>query len=347
MTEKPGNIHDAMFRAWFSAPEAAGLLFAEQMPERLFALFKPEPPELVPGSFIDDRLAEHRTDLLYRAPLKKGGDAYVYVVVEHKSVSDPLTPLQLLRYKCNIWARLTENRTKAPLTPVVPLVFYHGARPWSAARTFHGMFKALDDELRPLTCEFAYVLVDLGRIDDDKLSRDLRQRAHLAALKYNARSDMRKVGLGRVARLFEGLPDLDVQRILLYILTQHKDIGRDDLNRALLEYAPERKDAIMNKFLQEVGEDYFKQGMAEVGEDYFKQGMAAGEAKGMAAGEAKGMAAGEAKGRAETLLKLFSQRFGELSKDVERRVREADAETLDRWTLRVLDAKSLKDIIGH
>lgn len=176
---------------------------------------------------------------------------------------------------------------RSPLTPVVPLVVYHG----------------------------------------DKLSRDLRQRAHLAALKYNARSDMRKVGLGRVVKLLEGLPGVDVRRILLYILRQREDIGRDDLNRALLEHAPERKDAIMNKFLQEVGEDYFKRGEAK--------------------GKAEGLAAGEAKGKAETLLKLFSLRFGKLSKDVERRVREADAETLDRWTLRVLDARSLKDIISH
>lgn len=328
-----------MFRAWFSVPEAARLLFAEQMPKRLFALFKPEPPELVPGSFIDDKLAEHRTDLLYRAPLKQGGDAYVYIVVEHKSFSDPLTPLQLLRYKCNIWTRLIENKAKLPLAPIIPLVFYHGARPWSAAPTFHGLFKKLDDELQPLTAQFAYVLIDLGRIDDNELSRDLRQRAYLAALKYNARSDMREVGLGRVARQFAGLPEVDIWCILHYILSQHDDIGRDDLNRALLECAPERKDAIMNRFLQEIGEDYFKRGKAE--------GLAAGLAEGEAKGKAEGLAEGLTSGKAETLLKLLAHRFGKLPRDMERRIRAADAETLDRWTLRVLDAKSPKDVIAH
>jgi predicted transposase YdaD len=316
-----------MFRAWFSEPEAARLLFSEQLPKRLFALFKPEPPELVPGSFIDDRLAEHRTDLLYRMQLRKGGEAYVYVLVEHKSFGDPLTPLQLLGYKHSIWSRLPEGKAKPPLTPIIPLVFYHGARPWTAPTTFHGMFAELDDEIRPQTDQFAYTLIDLGRIDDDRLSSNLRQRAHLAALKYNTRPDMREVGLKRVVRLFAGLEPLDVWRILRYILSQHAGINRDDINRALLENAPERKDEIMVGFLQEVGEEFFNRSRAE--------GLAAGEAK------------GKAEGKAETLLKLLSHRFGKLPKAAERRVREADAETLDCWALRILDAKSLKDVIAN
>lgn len=127
------------------------------------------------------------------------------------------------------------------------------------------------------------------------------------------------------------LPIVDVWRILRYILSQHHDIGGDDLTRALLEYAPERKDEIMNKFFQEIGEDFFKRGKAE----------------GLAAGEARGEAKGEAKGKAETLLRQLSHRFGELPDDVEQCVRKADVETLDRWALRILDAKSLKDVIAN
>jgi predicted transposase/invertase (TIGR01784 family) len=319
MPKKPGNLHDAMFRAWFSAPEAAGLLFSEQMPERLFALFKSEPPELMPGSFIDDGLAEHRTDLLYRASLKEGGVAYIYLLIEHKSYCDRRTPLQLLRYLSNIWTKMASEKGWFPLAPVISLVFYHGGEPWSVAPTFHGLFRPPGDRLRPHIPEFSYELIDLGRIDDENLSGNLRQRAHLTALKYNTRNDMREVGLPRVVRLFKGLPDVDIKRILLYILNQHQGIGRDDLNRALLEHAPQRKDEIMNVFLKEIEDE----------------------------GKAKWMAAGEAKGKAETLLKLLAHRFGKLPKEVERRIRGADAETLDSWALRILDAKSPKDVIAN
>jgi hypothetical protein len=170
MTRKRGNIHDKMFRARFAAPEAAGLLFSEHLPAHIFGLFEPGPPELITGSFVDDELAEHCTDLLYGARLKRGGWAYVYVLVEHKSDPDPETPVQLLRYKANIWSRPPKGGAKLPLTPIIPLGVYHGARPWKVATTFHDLFRALDDEVRPLNAGFDYILIDLGQIDDEKLS---------------------------------------------------------------------------------------------------------------------------------------------------------------------------------
>jgi hypothetical protein len=202
-----------------------------------------------------------------------------------------------------------------PLPPIIPLVFYHGARRWNAAETFHGLFDGLDDEFRPLTIQFGYVLIDLGRIDDDSLSRDLRQRAMLTALKYTPRPDMREVGLKRVVRQFAGLSEVDIILILRYILDRHGDIGKDDVNRALLEGAPERRDEIMNVWIREIGEEHF--------------------------------ARGEAKGKAETLLKQLSHRFGRLPQEAEQRIRKADPETLDRWILRILDAKSLAEVMAN
>jgi predicted transposase/invertase (TIGR01784 family) len=322
MTKKPGNLHDSMSRLWFSEPEAARLLFSEQLPERLSALFKPGLPKLLPGSFIDDKLVERRTDLLYQAPLKEGGDAYVYVLIEHKSSSDPLTLLQMLGYKHAIWSRPPGSKAKVPLKPIIPLVVYHGARRWTAPADFHGMFARLNDDIRPLIDQFSYVLIDLGRIDDDRLSRDLRQRAYLAALKYNTRPDMRKHGLPRVVRLLADLPNVDVQRILRYIVSQHQGVSRSDLDSALLRYAPQRKDEIMNVFIQEIEEQ--------------------GKAKWMAEGKAEG----RAEGKAEFFLKLLARRFGALSNDIEQRARSADAETLDRWGLKILDAKSIQDVFS-
>jgi predicted transposase/invertase (TIGR01784 family) len=315
VTDARMNNHNNLFQAWISAPEAAGLLFSEQLPERVFALFEPGPPELVMGSFVDDRLKKHRTDLLYRVKLKDGGEAYVYVLVEHKSSSDRLTPMQLLRYMVNIWSRLIDEGARPPLPPIIPLVFHHGAESWSAARTFHGLFEPFNDAFRSMTPQFDYVLIDLGLIEDEKLSRDLRQRAHLAAFKYTPRPDMREVGLPRVVRLFHALTELEILRLLHYIYSQHDDIGGDDLDRALRECAPQRKDRIMQGFYQEI--------------------------------MAKGKAEGRAEGKAETLLKLLSHRFGRLPAEVKRRVHGADAETLDRWALRILDAASLNDVIAN
>jgi hypothetical protein len=51
-------------------------------------------------------------------------------------------------------------------------------------------------------------------------------------------------------------------------------------------------------------------------------------------------------GRAETILRLLDKRFGPLPAEIVQRVRAATLPELDRWTDRVLDAKSLAEVFG-
>jgi predicted transposase/invertase (TIGR01784 family) len=308
--------HDQMFRACFSSPQAAQLLIFEHLPKHFSALFKPGSLTLAQGTFIDEKLSERRTDLLFRMKLKSGGEAYIYLLLEHKSRNDRLAPLQLLKYKYNVWSRLHKNGANA-LPPIIPVVFYHGVTPWSAPETFHGLIDGLDELLKPLTVQFSYILVDFGAIADEDLSQDRRQRLLLTALKYAPREDMREVGLKRVVSLFAGAPDVDVTLVLRYILTCHQGIGEDDVSRALIECAPECKDEVMNVWMKEIGEAAF----------------------------AKGKAEGKAEGEARALLKVFACRFGETPEDVVRRVYAASPQTLDRWLERALDAKTISDVI--
>ena len=66
------------------------------------------------------------------------------------------------------------------------------------------------------------------------------------------------------------------------------------------------------------------------------------EKKGLLEGEKKG----EKKEAAKILLRQLTRRFGDLASWVHERVKAADLETLEQWTDRVLDARSLNDVIG-
>jgi len=77
------------------------------------------------------RLIEESADLLYHVNLHKQGDAYLYILLEHKSYPDPQTPFQLLRYLVRIWER--DSREGEDLRPIVPVVVYHGQERWRAA----------------------------------------------------------------------------------------------------------------------------------------------------------------------------------------------------------------------
>jgi len=61
----------------------------------------------------------------------------------------------------------------------------------------------------------------------------------------------------------------------------------------------------------------------------------------MISGYDKMVAEERAKGQANMLLRLLQKRFGELPPEIATRVRTASVPDLDRWTDRILDARSL------
>ena len=77
-----------------------------------------------------------------------------------------------------------------------------------------------------------------------------------------------------------------------------------------------------------------------------KEGEARGEARGEVRGEARGKAEGRTEHAVETALRLLTRRFGEPTEAVALRVRGASLVDLDRWTERVLDARTLDDVFA-
>ena len=61
---------------------------------------------------------------------------------------------------------------------------------------------------------------------------------------------------------------------------------------------------------------------------------------------AQGVAQGEAAGRVAVIARLLAMRFGPLSADVERRVREASIQDLDAMAERLLIARTLREALG-
>lgn len=63
-------------------------------------------------------------------------------------------------------------------------------------------------------------------------------------------------------------------------------------------------------------------------------------------GEARGKAEGRTEHAVETVLRLLTRRFGEPAEAVVLRVRGASLVELDRWTERVLDARTIDDVFA-
>jgi len=118
------NPHDAIFKKFFSNIEIAKDFIEAYLPEQLkqncnFATLKIEA-----GSFVDEDLKQHHSDILYS--LKIGGiKGYVYINVEHQSTPQEFMSFRMLRYKLAIMKQHLDQGNKK-LPAVIPMFFYHG-----------------------------------------------------------------------------------------------------------------------------------------------------------------------------------------------------------------------------
>jgi len=316
--------HDQFFKRLLDQPGAAGALLRERLPPEVAALLDDRPPEHIPGSFVPAELREYRTDRLYRVRTVTGRPWFVHCIVEHKSKPDPWIGPQLLGYTVQIleWWKRTEVPGEAvPLPAVISIVVYHGKAEWRVPLALADTVGA-DPEVRPWLVDFRYVLVDLGHIEDARLSRNEVLRVGFLILKYGTRdADLREtlLTLGRAA-LALGFDDLVAA--VRYILFEPNEVEAGILREVLREIMPGQEERVMSI----AGEQLKAEG--------FNLGLAQGEAR------------GETKGKAEMLLRLVRRRFSTVPLDIENHVRAADSHKLDEWSERFVDAQSLADLFG-
>lgn len=318
MSTQLPNIHDAFFKQALSDPKMAGTFLRERLPAELAELLGPEPPEPVPGSFVDEELRQHHSDLLFRVRLKTGSGAFTYVLMEHKSTPDQAARLQLLRYVVRLLTQWYEqNQKKLPLPPVLPLLVSQGPDEWKLSCEFADLFGTVPQPLQPYLPRFQHALVDLAPLEDPSLSDHVRLRAFLKALKYARRKDL-------LAHLYAVLAEASAldERDLLVILTY--------LNKGPMMIDSKLIHEIFQNTAPEPGVPLH----GWIGQPYYEKGVAEGEAR------------GEVKGEAKLLTHLLEKRFGALPSSDRHRIQAADVTSIEIWSDRVFDAPDLQSVFA-
>jgi hypothetical protein len=162
--------------------EAAGLLRAH-LPDAVNSELLWSSLKRQDVSFIDDRLRESESDLLY-AVQRKADDApaWLYVLLEHQSTPDPWLRLRLLKYSIRIWERdRKQHPDEEHLRPIVPLVLYQGKHGWYPPREFSELFAAAVRGW-PGVPRYAHLLIDQTKVGPDELRGELRGRIAQLAL---------------------------------------------------------------------------------------------------------------------------------------------------------------------
>ncbi len=319
--------HDLFFKEVFSQPDVAESFVLNFLPPNVTGHLKHNSFRSNKGSFVDERLKEHSSDLLYRVDFKDGKGAYIYLLFEHKSRPDTKVAYQILRYLTRIWEHTTEGG-KGPVHPIIPVILYHGTKNWTVSPDFSALYHAPDD-LLPELLNFKYYLIDLSAYTDE----DIKARALLSAtlglalllMKNFFRPDLSK----QLKDYFEMIDNLEQQSALKFLEAAFRYLGAaggrvtdKDLTQALEEALGERGESYMESILDRWMNEGIEKGLQQ------------------------GMQQGMLREAASLTIRLLTRRFGKLDEATEERIRRLPLEEVERLGEELLDfpdKSALKD----
>jgi len=144
------------------------VLLEVQLPDVLEKVLRLEQLAVENSHFVDERMAEFESDLLFRIPRadREGEVAYVYVLWEHQRNRDSWMALRMWTYLGMIYRKLASELPNNELPLVYPIVLYQGTEGWEKGLTLEDLIdlEGLDPELHHWVPRFS---IDLIRLDTD------------------------------------------------------------------------------------------------------------------------------------------------------------------------------------
>lgn len=174
---KLATPHDSFFKYVMSRIEAVHDFIINYLPPHVAKQFDLSSLAIRKDSFIDEKLAEHFSDMLYEINLLDERAGELYLLFEHKSFPKRQTIFDLLRYMVNIWQQQALQRPKGQileLKPIIPIIIYHSSSEWASPKSFIKLFSEhLPEELKPFVPDFQIVLCDLSQLSDSDIKGEV------------------------------------------------------------------------------------------------------------------------------------------------------------------------------
>ena len=322
--------HDTFFRQLLAQPAMVADFVQNYLPAEVVDLLDLTKLQPEKDTFVDPRLRKHFSDLLYSVPLKSGGKAYLYLLFEHKSRPDKQARLQLLRYMTRIWEQ--EWRKHRRISPIVPLLFYHGQETWDYSTEFADLVES-PEALKQYTPHFRHLLTDLSTWSDEEVRGEVWLRVGLLVLKHifdqNLGQQLPQI-LGLMRNLAQQESGLEMVRtLLLYIAQANQAVSEAEFERGVAAAALPEGESLMAT----LAERWKEEGRAEGLERGMEKGLEKGLEEGMEKGLEKGLAA-----QRQTLLRLLEWRFP---------LAEAQKAAYHQQVARLNDLPLLTQLIDH
>ncbi|PYQ60313.1 MAG: hypothetical protein DMF53_17255 [Acidobacteria bacterium] len=178
----PHARHDHGYKRLFSHPQAVAELIRGFLRPDWVARLDLSTLERVGNDFISDDLRERQSDVIWRMRWKDESEAWLYLLLEFQSTSDPFMAVRLLTYAGLLLEEIIRKQKLKPgagIPVVLPVVLYNGKRPWRALHDLISLCIKTPGSLRRYLPRLCYLLLDEGRLD---LDRPELARSWMAAL---------------------------------------------------------------------------------------------------------------------------------------------------------------------
>lgn len=181
--DKQNLQHDRFYRKVFSKKANLVDLLNNSLPQEYREKIDFDTIELSKESFMSEKLSSFWSDMVVNAKMSDK-DIKITLLIEHKANYDRFTLLQMLKYLVHLWDDEVKNNISS-LTPVIPILIFHGKSEWDSNRDMTMCFdKNLDDLFKRFIPTFDYILFDLNQVEDDKLIGNIEYMASIRVMKY-------------------------------------------------------------------------------------------------------------------------------------------------------------------
>jgi len=167
MGELANKPHDHFVRRALSHRQVAKPFFEQHLPPAFRGALDLERLEMTAESFIDLKLREYVSDMVFSVPLKSR-KAYIYLLFEHKSHGLDELPAPMEKYRLEAMVHYARAKGKKRYPLVVPMVLYHGKSAYRGPVRLQDCIDA-PAELIEQAYQSSFIMVDLSRFSDDDL----------------------------------------------------------------------------------------------------------------------------------------------------------------------------------
>jgi predicted transposase/invertase (TIGR01784 family) len=240
--------HDALFKRTLGDKEVAVDFLQNYLPDNILKEIDLRDIKVAKDSFIDKELEESFSDILYNVSID-GRDGFIYVLFEHKSYYQKMTPVQMLGYIVDIWKLYHKQTKNKKLPPILPILIYHGDEKWNLGISLSELIEAAPAPILNYIPDYKYLIYDFSGYSDPEIKGQIKLRLFLKLISHIFDDDFDR-GLREVLPLLIELRKKTtgleyIETVVKYILNIGEEISLSELDRKSKNISAEGSAVIM------------------------------------------------------------------------------------------------------